>query len=69
MRDAYIRLHELGYAHSVEAWREETLAGGLYGVSLGARHIPRSEFVRIVRRGLTASTLQGNWGEMERFRG
>ena len=32
---AYCRLHELGWAHSVEAWDAEGLAGGLYGVSIG----------------------------------
>jgi leucyl/phenylalanyl-tRNA--protein transferase len=32
---AYGRLHELGWAHSVEAWDDEGLAGGLYGVSVG----------------------------------
>ncbi len=31
----YIALHEAGYAHSVEAWRDGKLVGGLYGVSLG----------------------------------
>jgi leucyl/phenylalanyl-tRNA--protein transferase len=35
MEQAYISLHELGFAHSVEAWEGETLVGGLYGVSLG----------------------------------
>jgi leucyl/phenylalanyl-tRNA---protein transferase len=35
MREAYFRLHRLGYAHSLEAWSGEELAGGLYGVSLG----------------------------------
>ena len=33
--DAYIRLHELGYAHSAEAWQDGRLVGGLYGVRLG----------------------------------
>ena len=33
--EAYTRLHELGYAHSAEAWRNGTLVGGLYGVKLG----------------------------------
>jgi leucyl/phenylalanyl-tRNA--protein transferase len=33
--DAYIALHELGYAHSVEVWRDEELVGGLYGIGLG----------------------------------
>ena len=36
MVGAYVRLHELGFAHSVEAWLGDELAGGLYGVSLGA---------------------------------
>ncbi len=36
MIHAYCRLHELGYAHSAEAWLEGELVGGLYGVSLGA---------------------------------
>ena len=35
MIEAYARLHELGYAHSVETWQEGQLVGGLYGVALG----------------------------------
>ncbi|HNA17844.1 MAG TPA: leucyl/phenylalanyl-tRNA--protein transferase, partial [Ferruginibacter sp.] len=35
VQNAYIRLHELGYAHSAEAWNNNELAGGLYGVRLG----------------------------------
>ena len=35
VQEAYIRLHEMGYAHSAEAWQDEKLAGGLYGVRLG----------------------------------
>src|ERR1044072_8488760 len=34
--DSYTRLYELGHAHSVEAWQENQLAGGLYGVAVGA---------------------------------
>lgn len=34
MQEAYIRLHQLGYAHSVEVWQGETLVGGLYGVQI-----------------------------------
>jgi leucyl/phenylalanyl-tRNA--protein transferase len=33
--DAYVRLHGLGWAHSVEAWDDDGLAGGLYGVAIG----------------------------------
>ena len=107
MRDAYIRLHKAGYAHSVEAWADNELAGGLYGVelgsiffgesmfakkrdaskvafvelvrflsergcnlidcqvttqhlvSLGAREIPRKEFMRILKKGLAGPALSG----------
>lgn len=44
MRAAYRDLHELGYAHSVEAWCEGRLAGGLYGVSLGGCFFGESMF-------------------------
>jgi leucyl/phenylalanyl-tRNA--protein transferase len=44
MIDAYVRLHDLGFAHSFEAWTGETLAGGLYGVSLGAAFFGESMF-------------------------
>lgn len=41
---AYERLHELGWAHSVEVWREGRLAGGLYGVSVGGLFAGESMF-------------------------
>ena len=44
MSGAYGRLHELGYAHSVEAWRDGELAGGLYGVALGKVFFGESMF-------------------------
>lgn len=44
MIDAYVRLHRLGYAHSFEAWEGPELAGGLYGVSLGAAFFGESMF-------------------------
>src|SRR5438477_533968 len=43
---AYLRLHEMGFAHSVEAWHEGELAGGLYGVSLGGAFFGESMFHR-----------------------
>ncbi|MEM9490702.1 MAG: leucyl/phenylalanyl-tRNA--protein transferase, partial [Myxococcota bacterium] len=46
MIDAYIELHELGFAHSVEAWRDDELVGGLYGVSLGGAFFGESMFAR-----------------------
>jgi leucyl/phenylalanyl-tRNA--protein transferase len=111
MREAYTELHSLGYAHSAEAWRDGSLAGGLYGVSLGrcffgesmfaresnaskaalitlvralkergfplidsqvytphmeslgAREIPRGEYLELLKRALDAETLKGDWGE------
>ena len=44
MKKAYIKLHNMGYAHSVEAWDNGTLAGGLYGVSLGGCFFGESMF-------------------------
>ena len=41
---SYIRLHDLGYAHSVESWMNGVLAGGLYGVSLGGAFFGESMF-------------------------
>lgn len=46
MVEAYTKLHELGFAHSVEAWRDGELVGGLYGVSLGAAYFGESMFAR-----------------------
>jgi leucyl/phenylalanyl-tRNA--protein transferase len=47
VRAAYLRLHELGWAHSVEAWRDGRLAGGLYGVSIGGLFAGESMFHRV----------------------
>jgi len=46
MRRAYKRLHRRGYAHSAEAWRDDRLVGGLYGVSLGGAFFGESMFTR-----------------------
>jgi leucyl/phenylalanyl-tRNA---protein transferase len=109
MQAAYGKLHELGYAHSVEVWMDDQLVGGLYGMalggafygesmfswrtdaskialahlcehlqrrgfgiidcqmetthlaSLGARPIPRSEFVALLSRTTTADFQLGHW--------
>jgi len=44
MVDAYCKLHDLGFAHSAEAWEDGELVGGLYGVSLGAVFFGESMF-------------------------
>lgn len=46
IRGLYGELHELGHAHSVEAWEGDELVGGLYGVSLGAAFFGESMFSR-----------------------
>jgi leucyl/phenylalanyl-tRNA---protein transferase len=44
--ESYVLLHRLGHAHSVEAWRGGSLAGGLYGVSIGGAFFGESMFHR-----------------------
>jgi leucyl/phenylalanyl-tRNA--protein transferase len=111
MIEAYCRLHEAGFAHSVEVWDQQELAGGLYGVSLGncffgesmfsrksnaskvglatlvpllqswsihlidcqvttdhlvrlgAREIPRKQFLAELKPALNAPTRKGNWNK------
>jgi leucyl/phenylalanyl-tRNA--protein transferase len=46
VREAYLRLHALGWVHSVETWRDERLVGGLYGVALGGLFAGESMFHR-----------------------
>lgn len=82
MVDAYARLHELGFAHSSEAWEGEELVGGLYGVSLGAAFFGESMFadrsdaskvafvclVRQLRRwGIELVDAQVHTAHLERF--
>lgn len=109
MLEAYVKLHNEGFAHSVEAWYNDKLVGGLYGVSLGtaffgesmfylmenaskvalvklvefakknsfffidsqvytshlasfgARNIPRTEYISLLKRALEYPTLKGSW--------
>ncbi|MGY3264831.1 leucyl/phenylalanyl-tRNA--protein transferase [Lysobacter sp. HA35] len=44
MRDAYVELHRLGHAHSVEAWDGDALVGGIYGVAVGRMFFGESMF-------------------------
>ena len=41
---SYTHLHQLGYAHSIEAWKDGKLAGGLYGVAVGGAFFGESMF-------------------------
>lgn len=111
IRDAYVLLHDLGFAHSGEVWRGNRLVGGIYGISLGkcffgesmfsketnaskfafikmaeqlikmgfimldgqvpsrhletlgAREVPRKEFLALLKEGLKHETLVGKWLE------
>lgn len=47
MVEAYVRLHELGHSHSVEAWQGDELVGGVYGVSIGGLFAAESKFFRV----------------------
>jgi leucyl/phenylalanyl-tRNA---protein transferase len=112
MITAYCNLHREGFAHSIEAWKDGELAGGLYGVSiggmfcgesmftkvsnaskaafltlaellrrknfividsqvhtahvesLGGEHIPRTEYLELIKKALTLPTIKGNWGSL-----
>lgn len=44
VKDAYVRMHQLGYAHSAEAWLKGKLVGGLYGIRLGKVYFGESMF-------------------------
>jgi len=61
MIDVYTQLHRLGHAHSVEAWSagggERRLAGGIYGVSIGAAFFAESMFCRPELGGTDASKV------------
>lgn len=50
----YLELHAAGHAHSIECWRDGALAGGLYGVSLGAAFFGESMFSRQTDASKTA---------------
>lgn len=46
IKECFIELHNLGYAHSVEAWQDDKLVGGLYGLAIGAVFCGESMFSR-----------------------
>ncbi|MBN2078307.1 MAG: leucyl/phenylalanyl-tRNA--protein transferase [Spirochaetes bacterium] len=54
MAEAYARLHDIGIAHSVEAWQGDMLAGGLYGISLGSIFFGESMFTRVANASKAA---------------
>ncbi|MBE0644650.1 MAG: leucyl/phenylalanyl-tRNA--protein transferase [Bacteroidetes bacterium] len=79
---SYVALYELGYAHSVEAWKEGEMAGGLYGVSIGAAFFGESMFFlqrdaskvalaalcqRMIDRGMTLLDVQYTTPHLQRL--
>ncbi|MCC2689804.1 MAG: leucyl/phenylalanyl-tRNA--protein transferase [Rhizobiaceae bacterium] len=82
IREAYVALHQRGHCHSVEAWREGRLVGGLYGVKLGAAFFGESMFSletdaskvclvklveRLVERGFLLLDTQFTTEHLKRF--
>jgi leucyl/phenylalanyl-tRNA--protein transferase len=47
VKDAYTKLHRLGYAHSAEVWRDHELVGGMYGIKMGKVFFGESMFSRV----------------------
>lgn len=47
IRELFAQLHQLGHAHSIEVWRDDMLAGGLYGLRLGSAFCGESMFSRM----------------------
>ena len=65
MEEAYTQMAALGYAHSVEAWQDGALVGGLYGVAIGRMFFGESMFTR-VSDSSKAALVQFAW-QLERW--
>lgn len=63
----YSRLHELGFAHSVECWKDGALAGGLYGVALGKAFFGESMFSRETGASKVALARLVEWLKRQGF--
>ena len=67
IRRLYLELHERGFAHSIECWRDQVLVGGLYGVTLGGAFFGESMFSRatdaskVALAHLVARLRLGGW--------
>ena len=67
MIEAYSRLHDLGWAHSFEVWRQEELCGGLYGISIGAAFFGESMFSVVRDASKAALTALHRFAAAHRF--
>ncbi len=61
MMQAYYRLHKSGYAHSIEAWQNDELVGGLYGLLIGKVFFGESMFSRCSHASQTAFVFLVDW--------
>lgn len=68
MTEAYCRLHELGYAKSVEVWQGEDLVGGLYGIDLGHIFCGESMFSKVSNASKVAFIALAQYLEKENYR-
>ncbi len=68
MIEAYIKLHETGYAHSVECWQDGQLVGGLYGIAIGKVFFGESMFTRISDASKIAFVFLANQLEQWNFK-
>jgi leucyl/phenylalanyl-tRNA--protein transferase len=57
MQNAYVNLHELGHAHSIEVWQEGRLVGGVFGVAIGGLFAGESMFHRVTDASKAALTI------------
>lgn len=66
MENAYLELHKLGYAHSIEAWQDGELVGGLYGIAINRVFYGESMFSKVSGASKIAfanlATQLANWG-------
>ncbi len=61
MRKAYLELHRLGWAHSVEAWQGDRLVGGQYGVSIGGAWFGESMFFEVPDASKVTMVVLARW--------
>lgn len=60
MQQAYLNLHQAGYAHSIEVWQAENLVGGLYGVQVNGVFCGESMFSLVSNASKTALVYLSN---------
>lgn len=68
MKEAYIKLHELGHAKSVEVWQGDELVGGLYGIDLGHVFCGESMFSKVANASKMAFIALAKKLEAENYR-